>query len=231
MKIISINHTSWRASWKKLDFEKLREIREIVNLVEIHYIRQRSLGAWGTRFTAPANLLGTSRLRFCSGMILWFREALFAAADGHARRVRRVDPGGAAVPASEVSRYGIVGPGIDPFIKTEHAQSLLRVADLVEKPPQEEAPSNIAILGRYIIEPEIFGFLEQQTPGAGGEIQLTDALRELMEISPMYAYSFEGKRYDIGTKMGYLKATVEMALEREDLREGFEAYLRRLLKV
>ena len=101
----------------------------------------------------------------------------------------------------------------------------------MEKPPQEEAPSNIAILGRYIIEPEIFGFLEQQTPGAGGEIQLTDALRELMEISPMYAYSFEGKRYDIGTKMGYLKATVEMALEREDLREGFEAYLRRLLKV
>lgn len=217
---------------EKFDFEKLREIREIVNLVEIHYIRQREPRGLGHAIYCARKFIGDEPFAVLLGddIVVSERPCLRQLMDMHEEyggSILGVQP----VPASEVSRYGIVGPGIDPFIKTEHAQSLLRVADLVEKPPQEEAPSNIAILGRYIIEPEIFAFLEQQTPGAGGEIQLTDALRELMEISPMYAYSFEGKRYDIGTKMGYLKATVEMALEREDLREGFEAYLRRLLKV
>ncbi len=217
---------------EKNDFERLREIRAIVNLVEIHYIRQREPRGLGHAIYCARKFIGDEPFAVLLGddIVVSETPCLRQLIEVHAEyggSVLGVQP----VPLSEVSRYGIVAPGTDPSIKAEHIQSLVRVADLVEKPPQEEAPSNIAILGRYIIEPEIFGFLEQQTPGAGGEIQLTDALRHLKEISPMYAYSFEGKRYDVGTKMGYLEATVEMALQREDLKEGFEAYLHRLLRM
>ena len=215
----------------KNDFEKLKEIRDIVNLVEIHYIRQREPRGLGHAIYCARKFIGDEPFAVLLGddIVVSETPCLRQLMDVHAQyggSVLGVQP----VPLSEVSRYGIVAVGTDPSIKAEHTQCLVRVADLVEKPAQEEAPSNIAILGRYIIEPEIFGFLEQQTPGAGGEIQLTDALRQLKEVGPMYAYSFEGKRYDVGTKMGYLEATVEMALQREDLKEEFETYLRRLLR-
>ncbi|NLO25856.1 MAG: UTP--glucose-1-phosphate uridylyltransferase, partial [Clostridiales bacterium] len=96
---------------------------------------------------------------------------------------------------------------------------------LVEKPSVKDAPSNIAILGRYIINPAIFDILEHTKPGKGGEIQLTDGLKELAKKEAMYAYIFEGKRYDVGDKLGFLEATVEFALRREDLREEFLNYL------
>ena len=104
--------------------------------------------------------------------------------------------------------------------------ALYKVKDLVEKPAKGKAPSNVAILGRYIITPEIFEILENTQPGSGGEIQLTDALRALGRMQDMYAYNFEGKRYDIGSKLGFLQATVEFALKREELREEFESYLK-----
>ena len=94
----------------------------------------------------------------------------------------------------------------------------------------EEAPSNVAILGRYIITPQIFKILEETKPGKGGEIQLTDALLKLIDEEAMYAYDFEGTRYDVGDKLGFLKATVEYALRREDLRDGFIEYLNTLKK-
>ena len=97
--------------------------------------------------------------------------------------------------------------------------------DLVEKPSLEEAPSNIAILGRYIITPQIFDILENTAPGKGGEIQLTDALKTLINKEAMYAYNFEGKRYDVGDKLGFLQATIEFALKKEELREDFIKYL------
>ena len=100
----------------------------------------------------------------------------------------------------------------------------------MEKPPVEEAPSNVAILGRYIITPQIFKILEETKPGKGGEIQLTDALLKLIDEEAMYAYDFEGTRYDVGDKLGFLKATVEYALRREDLRDGFIEYLNILKK-
>ena len=96
---------------------------------------------------------------------------------------------------------------------------------MVEKPPVDEAPSDMAVLGRYIITPEIFEILEHTKPGKGGEIQLTDALRALGKIQPIYAYNFEGRRYDVGDKEGFLEATVEYALRRPDLRDKFKAYL------
>ncbi|MCX7781658.1 MAG: UTP--glucose-1-phosphate uridylyltransferase GalU [Negativicutes bacterium] len=122
------------------------------------------------------------------------------------------------VPESKVSSYGIVKPSA---IK----EALWKVDDMVEKPSVAEAPSRLAVLGRYIIEPEIFAILETTPPGRGGEIQLTDGLRKLAAEKAVYAYHFEGRRYDIGDKQGYLEATVEFALKRPDIREQFLRYL------
>ncbi len=117
-----------------------------------------------------------------------------------------------------VNKYGIIdGLPIE--------NRVYEVKKLVEKPSVEEAPSNIAILGRYIITPQIFKVLENTKPGKGNEIQLTDALETLIKSEAMYAYNFEGRRYDVGDKLGFLEATVEFALKREGLREEFIEYL------
>ncbi len=126
------------------------------------------------------------------------------------------------VPDSEVSKYGVIGG-------KKHSERIYRVDDMVEKPPRDEAPSNMAVIGRYILNPEIFDILESTPPGKGGEIQLTDAIRRLGETQDIFAYQFIGKRYDTGDKLGYLKATVEFALAREEFREDFYAYLEKLL--
>jgi UTP--glucose-1-phosphate uridylyltransferase len=103
-----------------------------------------------------------------------------------------------------------------------------RIEDVVEKPPINEAPSNMAIIGRYVLTPEIFPILSKTRSGRGGEIQLTDGIRQLLEQQSVYAYKFEGKRYDAGDKLGFLKATVEFALMRADLGEDFRRYLKSL---
>ena len=122
------------------------------------------------------------------------------------------------VPKGRVPSYGIVAPRA---VKPNIWQALT----LVEKPSVEEAPSNLAVLGRYILDPEIFGILEHTQPGRGGEIQLTDAICELASRQAVYAYNFYGRRYDIGDKEGFLEATVEQALKRPELRDRFMAYL------
>jgi UTP--glucose-1-phosphate uridylyltransferase len=127
------------------------------------------------------------------------------------------------VPEDKVSSYGIVAG-----TQTDNSR-LMRVSDMVEKPAVEEAPSRMAVLGRYIIKPQIFDILENTQPGKGGEVQLTDALKVLARQDAVYAYDFEGKRYDVGDKLGFLKATVEYALRREDLGEPFKAYLKELM--
>lgn len=120
-----------------------------------------------------------------------------------------------------VNKYGIVsGDKVNERIYT--------VNGLVEKPDINKAPTNIAILGRYIITPEIFKILENTKTGVGGEIQLTDGLKELAKIQKMYAYIFEGKRYDVGSKIGFLEATVDFALKRDDLKDSFKSYLSKL---
>lgn len=122
------------------------------------------------------------------------------------------------VPEKDVNKYWIVdGLHIEDRV--------YKVKGLVEKPAVEEAPTNVAILGRYIITPQIFKVLENTKPGKGGEIQLTDALKTLVENEAMYAYNFDGRRYDVGDKLGFLQATVEMALKREELRDDFIKYL------
>lgn len=125
---------------------------------------------------------------------------------------------------NEVSSYGIIQG------KTTDTARVMRVGDMVEKPKVEEAPSRYAIMGRYIITPDIFDALQRVQPGVGGEIQLTDALKILVDREAVYAYDFIGKRYDVGNKMGYLKATVEYALRRNDLKDDFSRYLKSLMK-
>ncbi len=122
------------------------------------------------------------------------------------------------VPASEIHRYGVIG-GV------KESDGVYRIDTLVEKPSAESAPSDLAIIGRYILTPDIFGILERSKPGKGGEIQLTDAIAKLLKKRPVYGYLFKGKRYDAGDKFGYLKATVHFALKNPELSEQFKSHI------
>jgi UTP--glucose-1-phosphate uridylyltransferase len=130
------------------------------------------------------------------------------------------------VPAENISAYGAIDA--EPVSHNGSHDRLYRIRDLVEKPKPSEAPSNLAIIGRYVLTPEIFTSLQEIKPGSGGELQLTDALKHLLRTRPIYAYRFEGTRYDAGDKLGFLKATVEFALRRKDLGGPFREYLKGL---
>ena len=130
------------------------------------------------------------------------------------------------VPNDQISAYGVVDA--DPMSHNGSKNRLYRIRNMVEKPKASEAPSNLAIIGRYILTPEIFDSIDAIEPGSGGEIQLTDALKHLLRSRPIYGYRFEGTRYDAGDKLGFLKATVEFALKRHDLGEQFRTYLKGL---
>ncbi len=203
--------------------EYLEELQRISSLANIHYVRQKqALGLGHAILCAKAFvgnepfavLLGDDVVRAekpCLGQMIEVFDKYQASILG----VQEVAP-------EDVSKYGI--------IKTEDVEKdIYRVRGMVEKPALEDAPSRIAVLGRYIITPEIFELLENTKPGKGGEIQLTDALCALSEKQPMYCYNFDGKRYDVGNKLGFLQATVEYALAREDLGAQFRTYLKELL--
>ena len=130
------------------------------------------------------------------------------------------------VPKESLSSYGVVDA--EPVAHNGPKDRLFRIRDMVEKPKPADAPSNLAIIGRYVLTPEIFDCIAQVEPGSGGEIQLTDGLRQLLRSRPVYAYRFEGTRYDAGDKLGFLKATVEFALKRHDLGAPFREYLKSL---
>jgi UTP--glucose-1-phosphate uridylyltransferase len=130
------------------------------------------------------------------------------------------------VPPDKISAYGAIDA--EPISHNGSKDRVYRIRDLVEKPKPSEAPSNLAIIGRYVLIPEIFQSLQAIEPGSGSEIQLTDALRHLLRTRPIYAYRFEGTRYDAGDKLGFLKATVEFALRRHDLGGPFREYLKGL---
>jgi len=202
----------------------LEIVRSVSNMVDIHYVRQKEpLGLGHAIYCARkfignepfAVLLGDDLMKARTPVLKQMIE-LYEEVAGSIVAVQEVEQ-------RDVNKYGI--------LKAEYAgERLYRVYDLVEKPKPEEAPSNLAVMGRYIIEPEIFDFLEKTPPGAGGEIQLTDALRMLCQLKPIYGYVYEGLRYDVGDKLGFLKATVEYALDREELASGFKAYLKELVE-
>ena len=197
----------------------LNEIKDISEMVNIHYIRQKEPRGLGHAVLCAKSFIGNEPFAVLLGddIVDAQKPCLKQLIDIYDEYKTTV-VGVQTVPDADVSKYGIVdGEYIENRVYT--------IKNLVEKPPIAQAPSNVAILGRYIIKPEIFEILENTSPGTGGEIQLTDALKELLKHQPMYAYHFEGNRYDVGDKLGFLKATVEFALKKEDLKEDFLEYM------
>lgn len=209
---------------KKGKTELLEEVRKISDMVNIHYIRQKEPKGLGHAIHCAKSFIGNEPFAVLLGDDIVYADKpclkqMIEAHDEYKTTILGVQE----VAKEDVNKYGIVD---GKFIEDR----VYKVKGLVEKPDIEHAPSNVAILGRYIINPAIFEILEQTKPGKGGEIQLTDALKELAQREAMYAYVFEGRRYDVGDKQGFLEATVEYALRREDLREGFLEYLIKTIK-
>jgi UTP--glucose-1-phosphate uridylyltransferase len=202
--------------------ELLDEVRQLADLADIHYVRQGEALGLGHAVGMARKHVGDQpfvvmlpddlmheRSTVLSGMI-----------DAHERT------GGSVVgvmefPPEEISAYGV----IDPAPGADTAAQLVQVQGLVEKPPAAEAPSTLAVMGRYVLTPEIFDAIDRVTPGAGGEIQLTDAIALLLQDQDVHGYRITDGRYDIGNKADYLRATVELALERDDLGRDFRSWL------
>ena len=200
--------------------ELLELVKNISDMVDIHYIRQKEPKGLGHAIHCAKTFVGNEPFAVLLGDdVVDSEEPCLKQLIDCFSEYNTTILGVQTVAEENVSKYGIVD-GI-------HIEDrVYKVKDLVEKPSTEEAPSNVAILGRYIITPEIFNILENTKPGKGGEIQLTDALKTLISKEAMYAYNFEGRRYDVGDKLGFLQATVEFALKREELREPFIEYLK-----
>ena len=205
--------------------ELLALVKEIGD-INLHYIRQKEPKGLGHAILCAKSFVGDEPFAVLLGDDVVYNEEkaclqqLLDVYDATGVSVL----GCQTVPQEKVSSYGIVASEA-----TEDAR-IFKVNDMVEKPAVEEAPSRLAVLGRYVITPEIFAILEQTAPGRGGEIQLTDALKVLAKEQAMYAYDFVGRRYDVGDKQGYLEATVEYALRRPELREKFLRYLQEIMK-
>ena len=205
--------------------ELLAMVKEIGD-INLHYIRQKEPKGLGHAILCAKSFVGDEPFAVLLGDDVVYNEEkpclqqLLDVYDATGASVL----GCQTVPQEKVSSYGIVASEA-----TEDAR-IFKVNDMVEKPAVEEAPSRLAVLGRYVITPEIFAILEQTAPGRGGEIQLTDALKVLAKEQAMYAYDFVGRRYDVGDKQGYLEATVEYALRRPELREKFLRYLQEVVK-
>ena len=199
--------------------ELLELVRDISDMVDIHYIRQKEPKGLGNAIYCAKTFVGNEPFAVMLGDDLVDSEVpcLKQLIDCYSEYQTNI-LGVQKVKKEDVSKYGIVD-GI--FIEDR----VYKVKDLVEKPVVEEAPSDIAILGRYIITPQIFDILKNTTPGKGGEIQLTDALKKLREEEAIYAYNFEGQRYDVGDKLGFLQANIEFALKKPELRDNFIKYL------
>ena len=206
--------------------ELLEIVRNISNMVNIHYIRQKEPKGLGDAIYCARYFIGDEPFAVMLGDDIVDNEGgkpclkqLIDAYEKYETTILGVQE----VAKEDTDKYGIVNG-------SKVADDVYKVKDLVEKPDPEKAPSNVAILGRYIITPEIFDILSELPPGKNSEIQLTDALEELSEKRDMYAYVFEGKRYDLGDKHGFLQATVDFALKRPDLRDDFLEYITKVSK-
>ncbi len=203
--------------------EYLENLEYISSLANIHYVRQKQALGLGHAIHCAKSFVGDSPFAVLLGddIVRAERPCLRQMIDVYEKYESTV-LGVQEVATEDISKYGIVNA-----VPVE--KNIYRVRGMVEKPDPKDAPSNIAVLGRYIITPEIFNLLENTRPGAGGEIQLTDALCALAQLQPMYCYTFEGKRYDVGSKIGFLQATVEYALARKDIGAQFKEYLKTIL--
>ncbi len=201
--------------------ELLDEVRKVAN-IKVHYIRQQHMRGLGDAILCAKDFIDGEPFGVILGDDLVYNgddtPALGQLLEQYEKTGSTI-VGCQMVAREQVSSYGIIkgNPTEDP--------DLVHVEDMVEKPKIEEAPSRLAALGRYVITPDVFEILEHTKPGKGGEIQLTDALKVMAHNGNVYAYNFKGKRYDTGNKLGFLKATVEYALRRDDLGPAFKNYL------
>lgn len=217
---------SWELEYvleKQGKTEQLEEIRAISNLIEVAYIRQKMPLGLGHAVLRAKSIVGKEPFAVILGDDIIDAPTpcikqlidVFERFNSPVIALKRV-------PEEEVSKYGIIkGQEIE--------EGLFLIEDMVEKPLPKEAPSNFAIIGRYILTPDVFDKLEKTPPGKGGEIQLTDALRAMAKEKSFYGVVFEGEHFDCGNKLGYLMATVHFALKREDLKLDFIQYLRRVV--
>ncbi len=205
----------------KEKWDILNEVQKISELANIHYIRQKEPKGLGHAIYCARRFIGNEPFAVMLGddIVQTVTEPCLKQLINVYDMFQSTVVGVQKVAESEVSKYGIVS------YREELANDVFRVDDMVEKPTPEAAPSNSAILGRYILTPEIFDILSQQKPGAGGEIQLTDALKQLSAQQQVLAYHFIGNRYDVGDKLGFIKATIDFSLQREDIKHDLLLYL------
>ena len=207
--------------------DELAQIKTISEMASVCYVRQKEPLGLGHAILCAWSLVGDEPFGVFLGddiiggaTVPCMRQLLdvFERYDGPVIAVERV-------PRERIHQYGVIAARP---LRGGQGSNVYEITDLVEKPKAEEAPSDLAIIGRYVLTPDVFELLAVTAPDRRGEIQLTDALRRLRERRPMYAVAFEGKRYDTGDKLGFLKATVEFALARPDLADDFRAYLKSL---
>ena len=210
----------------KGDIEMLRRVRQIGDMAQVAYVRQKEQLGLGHAVLMTKELVGHEPFAVILSDDVVISEnpcigqLIEANRQTHASVIAVME-----VPREEVSRYGVIDPDPD---YSSHDSRLYRIRGVVEKPREEDAPSNLAIIGRYVLTPRIFEKLEETPTGAGGEIQLTDAIAALTTDQDVYAYAFEGRRYDAGTTMGWLKASIDLALERHDIGAEFRRYVKSL---
>lgn len=204
-------------------FELLNAV-QLSSKVDIHYIRQKSPLGLGHAVWTARKFIGDEPFAVLLG-----DDIIQAETPGLKQLITQFDEqqssviGMMEVPENETYRYGIINPA-------EQMGKLYRAKGFVEKPRAGTAPSNMAIIGRYVFTPEIFKYLDQMKVGAGGEIQLTDAIEQLNTIQNVYGYAFDGKRYDVGEKLGFVETTIEFALQRPDLREDLIKFMKTKLE-
>lgn len=204
--------------------EYLSQIKAISDMAEVVSVRQKEAKGLGHAVLCAKTFVGDEPFAVLLGDDVVYNE-------GKPCLKQLIDvyneKGGSVLGVQTVAHENICKYGCVDGDKI--GDRLYTVNDMIEKPKPEEAPTDVGVLGRYVITPEIFEKLENTKPGAGGEIQLTDALKALAKEQPMYAYDFEGRRYDVGDRLGFLEATVEYALRREDLKDSFKAYLKTVI--
>lgn len=207
---------------EKGKMDLLKQVVDISELADIHYLRQKEMKGLGHAVYCARDHIGDEPFAVLLGdSIVNAHVPCTRQMMNHHHRFKGSIIAVEEVPLDKISNYGVVDP--DPL-----DAGIYRIKDLVEKPKPEDAPSNLGIIGRYILTPAIFDIIKNTKPGKGGEVQLTDALRALRQEEEMYACKFQGKLYDIGNKLDYLKASVELGLENRDIGAKFREYLKEL---
>ena len=205
----------------------LQQVRDISEMIDVSYVRQKEALGLGHAVLRAKELV--SKEPFA---VILSDDVIDSEVPCLRQLLDVYDFYGASVvalmevPRENISAYGVVDA--EPVDHNGSKNRLYRIRNMVEKPKAEDAPSNLAIIGRYVLTPEVFTSIEAVGPGKGGEIQLTDGLKHLLRSRPVYGYKFEGNRFDAGDKLGFLKATVEFALKRHDLGKDFREYLQHL---